>query len=60
MTIRWRATNVRFGHKAVVQVNTNATAALGCKADLKNAENQEFEGPESAQSGRLISQESGF
>ena len=40
--------NVRFGHKAVVQLNSSLMIGFGGKADLKNAENQDFEGPESA------------
>ncbi len=44
----------RFGHKAVVQVNTSVMAALGGIADIKSAWNRDFKGPLSAQSGRPI------
>ena len=42
--------DVRFGHKAAPQHTIRSTSALGCKADLKNAENPDFEGPVSADS----------
>ncbi len=49
---RWpKAHRVRFGHKAVVQVNISLTSASEGKADLKNAKNQDSKGPVSAHSG---------
>jgi len=43
------ASDVRFGYKAAVQVNTSSMAASGGKAEVKNAGNQDFKGPESAE-----------
>ena len=45
--------NGRFGHKAVVPVNTSVMSAVGGKAAVKSARNHNFEGPQSARSGHF-------
>ena len=39
---------VRFGYTAVVHHRISSTSAFGGKAEVKNAANQDSEGPESA------------
>jgi len=43
--------NVCFGSSAAPRDPTSSRAAFGGKAEVKNAGNHEFEGPESANSG---------
>ncbi len=45
--------NVRYGSSAEVQVNSSAMTAYGGKAEVRIADNHDFEGPLSAQSGPI-------